>query len=226
LGADLPGPLFQPRGRDHLRRGVAIALRPLAQATILTIVAGIADAVGYITMGGVFAANMTGNTVLAGIAAARQDLVGTWDHLSPLVAFFAGAMLARALLRVLKSATAGILLEAALIAVVGFLGVGMETAAMIVAFAMGLQASSITSFAGSAVSTVVVTSTLARTADAAVDRLWPGATAKSTPAGNTRLLLLTWIGYLVGALIGGLLVHAVPQPLLVAAALLLVAVLL
>jgi uncharacterized membrane protein YoaK (UPF0700 family) len=180
--------------------------------------------VGYITMGGVFAANMTGNTVLAGIAAAKRDFIGTWDHLSPLVAFFAGAMLARALLRSLKSPTVGILLEAALIAVVGFLGVGMETAVMIVAFAMGLQASSITSFAGSAVSTVVVTSTLARTADAAVDRLWPGEPAKPAPAGNTRLLLLTWIGYLVGALIGGLLVHAIPQPLLVAAALLLIVV--
>lgn len=199
-------------------------MRPLAQAAILTIVAGIADAVGYITMGGVFAANMTGNTVLAGIAAAKQDFTGTWDHLSPLVAFFAGAMLARALLRRLKSPTAGILLEAALIAGVGSLGVGMETAVMIVAFAMGLQASSITSFAGSAVSTVVVTSTLARTADAAVDRLWPGAATKPAPAGNTQLLLLTWIGYLVGALIGGLLAHAIPQPLLVPAALLLIVV--
>ncbi len=43
------------------------------RATTLTIVAGIADAVGYITMGGVFAANMTGNTVLAGIAAAERN---------------------------------------------------------------------------------------------------------------------------------------------------------
>jgi len=42
--------------------------RDTVRATILTIIAGIADAVGYITMGGVFAANMTGNTVLAGIA--------------------------------------------------------------------------------------------------------------------------------------------------------------
>jgi len=46
--------------------------RDTAQATILTVIAGIADAVGYITMGGVFAANMTGNTVLAGIAAAQR----------------------------------------------------------------------------------------------------------------------------------------------------------
>jgi uncharacterized membrane protein YoaK (UPF0700 family) len=194
-------------------------VRPLAQATILTIVAGIADAVGYITMDGVFAANMTGNTVLAGIAAAKRDFIGTWDHLSPLVAFFAGAMLARALLRLLKSPTVGIAIEAALVAGVGFLGLGMETSVMIVAFAMGLQASSITSFAGSAISTVV-TSTLARTADAAVDRLWPGAGATPPSIKNTQILLLTWIGYLVGAVIGALLVDVMTYPLLVPAALL------
>lgn len=173
-------------------------------------------------MGGVFAANMTGNTVLAGIAAARHDFEGTWHHLTPLVAFFLGAMLARALLRLWRSPATGVLAEAALIGVAGFLDIGMEPTVMVVAFAMGLQASTITSFAGSAVSTVVVTSTLARTADAAVDRLWPGAATQAPASGNTHLLALTWIGYLVGALIGGLLLHATAYPLLVPAALLLV----
>ena len=135
-------------------------------------------------MGGVFVANMTGNTVLAGIEIAKGNNLGAWYHLTPLVAFFAGAMLARVMLRLLKAPMAGILLEAALIAVVDFLQAGQETAVMIVAFAMGLQASTITSFAGHAVSTVVVTSTLARTADAAVDRLWPGAAAP--PPGSLR----------------------------------------
>ena len=49
-----------------------MVVRPQIQATLLTIIAGISDAVGYITMGGVFAANMTGNTVLAGIALLRM----------------------------------------------------------------------------------------------------------------------------------------------------------
>ena len=172
-------------------------------------------------MGGVFAANMTGNTVLAGIAAAQRDSAGAWQHLMPLVAFFAGAMLARTLLRLLGSPTSGILIEAALIASVGVVDIGQESTVMVVALAMGIQASTITSFAGSAVSTVVVTSTLARTADAAIDRLWAGA-GKTPPAtANTQLLTLTWIGYLVGAVLGALLVHAVKHPLLVPAALLL-----
>ncbi len=86
---------------------------------------------------------------------------------------------------------------------------------MIVAFAMGLQASTITSFAGHSVSTVVVTSTLARTADAAVDRLWRGAAISPPSALNTGLLALTWTGYLVGAVIGGLLLPVLAWPLLV-----------
>jgi len=184
------------------------------------VVAGIADAIGYITMNGVFAANMTGNTVLAGIELAKGNHLGAWNHLTPLVAFFPGAMLARVMLRLLRTPIAGILLEATIIAVVGFLPIGEENAVMIVAFAMGLQASTITSFAGNAVSTVVVTSTLARTADAAVDRLWPGAAAPPPSAVNTWLLALTWTGYLVGAVVGGLLLPVMAYPLLVPAALL------
>ena len=160
---------LSPPARDTLR------------ATILTIIAGIADAVGYITMGGVFAANMTGNTVLAGIAAAQRNYTDAWHHLAPLVAFFLGAMLSRLLLRLTHKPTAGLLVEAALLAVVGFLPMDRELAVMIVAVAMGLQASAITHFDGSAVSTVVVTSTLARTADALLDRLWAGE-KKQLPA--------------------------------------------
>jgi len=82
--------------------------------------------VGYITMGGVFAANMTGNTVLAGIAAAEGHYANAGRHLAPLAAFFIGAMLARLLLRLWHKAAIPILLEAAMIAGVGFLPIGIE----------------------------------------------------------------------------------------------------
>jgi len=199
-----------------------IVNQPHLQATILTIVAGMADAVGYMTMGSVFAANMTGNTVLAGIALSQGDWLGAWRHLAPLVAFFAGAMIARLLLRLLRTPTTSLLVEAALLTCVGFLPVGPEAAVLIVAMAMGVQASAITHFAGSAVSTVVVTSTMARGADAVLDRIWPGGHRAPPAVTNRRLLALTWIGYLVGAVIGALLVPVVPYPLLVPAALLLV----
>lgn len=202
-----------------------IAGTPSLQATLLTIVAGIADAVGYITMGGVFAANMTGNTVLAGIAAAHGRYTDAFNHLSPLVTFFIGAMLARLVVRLWQRPAIAIGLEAALLAALDFLPVATEWKVLIVAAAMGLQASAITQFAGAAISTVVVTSTLARTADAALDALLPGAT-KAPPAKTTprRLLALTWLGYLAGAIAGALLLQVMPYPLLVPAALLILVI--
>jgi uncharacterized membrane protein YoaK (UPF0700 family) len=199
---------------------LAIPARDTVRATTLTIIAGIADAVGYITMGGVFAANMTGNTVLAGIAAAQRNHTEAWHHLAPLLAFFVGAMLSRLLLRLWHLPNACLAVEAALLAVVGFLAIDRELAVLIVALAMGVQASAITHFAGSAVSTVVVTSTLARTADSLLDWLWPGEKKDLPTAPNLPLLGLTWIGYLVGAVTGALLLGVMPYPLLVPVALL------
>jgi len=116
-----------------------------------------------------------------------------------------------------------LLIEAALLAVVGLLPIGREPSLMLVALAMGLQASAITHFGGTSVSTVVVTSTLARIAEATLDRMWP--TGRPLPSVATpRLLALTWIGYLVGAVGGVLLVGAVHWPLLVPAALLAIAI--
>src|ERR1700741_2598655 len=100
-------------------------------------------------MGSVFAANMTGNTVLAGIALAQGHWLDAWRHLAPLIAFFARAMLSRLLLRLSPPRAAGLLIEAALLALVGFLPVVPEGAVLIVAAAMGVQASAITHFAGS-----------------------------------------------------------------------------
>ena len=203
-----------------------MVVRPQIQATLLTIIAGISDAVGYITMGGVFAANMTGNTVLAGIALSEGRYPDAGRHLTPLVAFFIGAMLARLLLRVWNRPMIPTLLEAVVIGTMGFLPLASEPAVLVLAFAMGLQASAITQFGGVSVSTVVVTSTLARTADAALDRLWPAEAGKLAVVATPRLLLLTWLGYLVGAVAGGLLLHVVAWPLLVPAVLLVIVVLL
>lgn len=181
--------------------------------------AGIADAIGFITLGGVFAANMTGNTVLAGIAAAEGRWTDAGNHIGSVIAFFVGAMAARLLLRLGQRPFLPILLEAGLVAVLGFLPIEIEAAVVILAFAMGLQASALTTFGGVSISTVVVTSTLARTADAGVDAM-VGAGALPRVSGPW-LLASCWLGYLAGAVGGTLLLHVLAWPLLVPAALLL-----
>ena len=197
---------------------------PFLQATLLTVVAGIADSVGYITLGGIFAANMTGNTVLAGISLAEGHYVMAARRAAPLLAFFLGALLARLLLRLRHKPAVPLLIEAALIAAVGFLPIGTEPAIMIVALAMGLQASALTQFGGATVSTVVVTSTLARVADATLDRVWPAEKPDLPPVAAPHLLMLTWAGYLVGAVAGAMLLHVIAYPLVIPAALLVIAV--
>ncbi len=196
---------------------------PRVQAVLLSIVAGLADAVGFLTMGGIFAANMTGNTVLAGIALAERHWQLAGQRFLPLIAFFLGAMLARLLLRLSHRPWVPLLLEAALLAGVGFLPLGRETELMFAALAMGLQASAITHFGGAAVSTVVVTGTIARIADAVLDRLWPAEKRALPEVATPGLLALTWAGYFAGALAGALLIKVTALPLLVPAALLVVA---
>jgi uncharacterized membrane protein YoaK (UPF0700 family) len=180
--------------------------------------------VGFITMGGVFAANMTGNTVLAGIAAAQGRYLDAGRHLTPLVAFFLGAILARLLLRLLHKPAIPLLLEALIIAGLAFLPLAMQPAVLILAFAMGLQAAGMTHFAGTAVSTVVVTSTLARTAEATLDSIWRSKQAPLPPVAKPWLLLLSWAGYLAGAAIGAGLLHVMAVPLIAPAVLLLIVV--
>ena len=175
-------------------------------------------------MGGVFAANMTGNTVLAGIAGAEGRFEDALRHIATLLAFFVGAMLARVLLRLSRRQSVPILLEAAIVAAVGLVAMEREVAVLVLAFAMGIQASAVTHFAGAAISTVVVTSTLARTADGAVDALWPKRAAPASGSGLSARLALTWAGYLVGAVVGALLLKSFAWPLLSAAVLLLVLV--
>lgn len=199
--------------------------RQIAQATALTIVAGMADAVGYITMGGVFAANMTGNTVLAGIAIAQHKQTDAWHHFLPLAAFFLGSMLSRFLQRLTYRPAMVLLLEAILVAGAGFLPVSAETAVLVVSVAMGMQASASGPFCTNAVSTVVVTSTLTRAADAAVDRLWPPRKSESPVIADLRLLAFAWAGYLAGAIAGTLIVPLLAYPLLAPAAVLLLVLL-
>jgi uncharacterized membrane protein YoaK (UPF0700 family) len=191
------------------------------QAGLLTLVAGMADAIGYLAMGGVFAANMTGNTVLAGLALGEGQLDLAARRMAPLLTFFLGALLARLLLRLGQRPAVPLMVEAGVLVLSGLLPIGREPTLLLLALSMGLQASALTHFGGTPISTVVVTSTLARIAEATFDRLWIG---RLPAVAAPRLLMLTWVSYLTGAVLGVLLLKVMAAPLLVPAALLLIVV--
>lgn len=60
-------------------------------AALLAWTAGFIDAVGYLALGGVFVANMTGNTVVASVALAQQEWLSAWHRVFPVPLFVAGA---------------------------------------------------------------------------------------------------------------------------------------
>ena len=189
-------------------------------AALLCVAGGMADAIGYV-QSGVFAANMTGNTVLTGISLANGEFAVAIERASTFLTFFGGAMLGRLSLRFARSAWLPLLVEAVILCVSSF----MEPASLtilFIAFAMGIQATAITKFKGAAISTIVLTSTLARLAEAMLDffarhRIFATPSQKSPAA----LLAITWVAYAAGAVIAVLLLKVSSAALLAAGAIIL-----
>jgi uncharacterized membrane protein YoaK (UPF0700 family) len=167
---------------------------------LLALAAGVVDAVGYLEAG-VFTANMTGNTVLVGIALGQGDWGAAAQRLGALALFFAGAVAGDVLRRAGGGrATLPLAVETALLVAVAFLSPSIAVTAHAVAFAMGLQATAMLTFGGVALSTVVVTSTMARVAERAGQRIWreprrDGVAPPPPPARAGRLWFATWIVY-------------------------------
>lgn len=179
---------------------------------------GIADAVGFVHTG-VFAANMTGNTVLAALSIANRDWPLALDRVVTLAIFFGGAMAGRTLQRLWPHASwLPLLVEALLISVAAFVDPERTSAIWLVAAAMGIQATAATRVRGLTISTVVVTSTMARLAENAVDALAGDPRSEESGRSAPGGLALAWGSYAVGAVAAVLLMKATTLPLLAAAA--------
>jgi uncharacterized membrane protein YoaK (UPF0700 family) len=189
-----------------------------ASVALLSAACGIADAAGFVHTG-VFAANMTGNTVLAGLSVAHQDWPLALDRIVTLATFFAGAMLGRAFHRVWSDRPwLPLLIEAAIIAAAAFVDPARTVAIWLVAGAIGLQATAAMRVRGSTISTVVVTSTMARLAENAVDALARRAPAEDAGPIASSGLALAWGSYAAGAIAAVLLMRVTAHPLLASAA--------
>src|SRR4051812_48120439 len=78
----------EPQPHDPEARGVRLVVVLLA----LTVVSGVIDAVSYRGLGHVFTANMTGNVVVLGFAAAGAPGFSVPHTLTSLVSFLVGAV--------------------------------------------------------------------------------------------------------------------------------------
>lgn len=154
---------------------------------VLTLVSGLVDAVSYLGLGRVFTANMTGNVVVLGFAAAGAPGFSVTASLTSLGVFLVGAVTAgraskritgRRRLLITAMATEAILVGAA--AVVAYLastvgtGWGRYTVIALLAFAMGVRNAVIRHLAVRDMTTTVLTQTLT------------GLAADSSLAGGTN----------------------------------------
>lgn len=202
---------------------------PLVIALIvLTFITGMIDAVSYLGLGRVFTANMTGNVVLLGFAAAGVPGLSITRSLTSLGGFLVGAAAGGKLASVMASSAqrrwlvSAALTEAALIfaAAVAAFGFDIDSGApasrlyaiiVLTALAMGLRNATIRRVAVADVTTTVLTLTLT------------GLAADSSPASGTnpRLArrLLSVVAMFAGAAVGALLLqYGLAMPLAIAGA--------
>ena len=143
----------------------------------LTAVAGLIDAVSYLGLGHVFAANMTGNIVFLGFAAAGAQGLSVERSGAALVAFLLGAILGGRMALTADSARrhswlgTAFGLEGALLAVATLVSLGegaslggdvrrLYAAIVLIGFAMGLRNATIRRVGVPDITTTVLTLTL------------------------------------------------------------------
>jgi uncharacterized membrane protein YoaK (UPF0700 family) len=132
----------------------------------LAIASGTADAISYLGLGHVFVANMTGNTVLLGIAlASGNGGDGLRSGLS-LAGFCIGVALGALLLRTVRTSGVPAVLTLEVVVLAGLLGGWLAGGSRYVlipvaAGAMGLQSAAIAS-SGAEVATTYITGTITR----------------------------------------------------------------
>jgi uncharacterized membrane protein YoaK (UPF0700 family) len=192
------------------------------QVAVLCSVAGFVDAFGYLRFDHVFAANMTGTSVLLSIAATAGEWHRVRLYAVTLAAFVAGALVAGLLKHALQRPFIAILIAAALLALVHFLAVDAAVGLVLLGAAMGLQGTALNRFGTVTLPTIVITGAILRLADGIVARLWArrGTGAAAVATDETGFAAVAWLSYTVGgaAGVGGM---AVTDQALLAPALLL-----
>jgi uncharacterized membrane protein YoaK (UPF0700 family) len=187
--------------------------------------AGYVDAVGYLAFEHVFVANMTGNSVLLGIAAVEGHTDATLRSVLALLGFLAGAAVGTTLTDAQPAAgpwpamvTIALTIESIVLIAVAVAwatlphatGSILRTFVVGTAFAMGLQSAAARKLAVPGVSTVVLTSTLTSLVARAVAHVRHRACAEPTtkdPARGPAILFGVWGAYVGGAGLGTWMTH-------------------
>jgi uncharacterized membrane protein YoaK (UPF0700 family) len=214
----LPAPLpaGAAGGRAHrLREGLrSPAAFKNALVLLLTGAAGYVDAISYLALGRVFTANMTGNTVLLGLALVQGDTDGAGRALLALAGFLVGGALGAALAyRGLddnewpRGVTLALVVEGVvLVALANDRSGSLAYRVTLAAIAMGIQSAAARRLDVFGITTTFVTGTLTMLISLIVRH---GVLPSATGHGK-RLLGAVWVIYVVGAMAAGAASQLVP----------------
>ncbi|HSO94588.1 MAG TPA: YoaK family protein [Acidimicrobiia bacterium] len=162
-----------------------VAVRPRL-AILLAGVGGWVDAIGFLTLFGLFTAHLSGNTARLGVAIGRGEASTALTYAVPIVVFFAGAVVGVAFMtdrgaRGHRAVGPLLAVEAALVAAFMFAGTILRDAgdltprsasyyavAVLAVAAMGLQTAAIRNVAGVPVHTTFITGMVTHFAEAIV----------------------------------------------------------
>jgi uncharacterized membrane protein YoaK (UPF0700 family) len=194
-------------------------LPPALQAGLLVMIAGYADAIGFLQHRA-FAGQMTGNTILLAISLAEAGWSQAGFYLAVIVSFLIGVAISGSLVRLGYAQAMALSLAAVALAICAF--VTARWGALLLAFAMGAQNAAATHFGAATLNTVFITGDLQKLFEKVLAWVWqPNAAAKDeASSAGFATLALVWVEYFAGALIGALAQATLAYPLLIPAVLL------
>jgi uncharacterized membrane protein YoaK (UPF0700 family) len=192
-------------GQSTTEASLAVSIR---RVVALSAVAGYVEVIGFLDVGGIYPAIMTGNTVQLGLNFAR----GQWSRLSliafAIALFFLGGMIASLVRRHLRRPAVELLFMALLLAIAGIVRLHAPARIAVelplLALALAMQGETIARFSGLALQTIVVTNNMVKFSDALVGRYLSGWRRGTSPDKRPELkevLLpgLAWLSYSIGA---------------------------
>ncbi len=195
----------------------------LALASSLAAVAGCLDALSLDRLTGTFVAFQSGNTVLVGLEIGQGHLARAWPPLVAVLTYVVGSALTpfvirsgdgarRAPRRLLAWATLLLAADAGIV-LIGF-GTGSETPTGFLRYlgivaatlAMAMQTPVVRTVDGVPVSTTFSSGMLVRLGQSLADLLHRSARPRELPV--TRILVITNVAFLGGAILGGVAIEA------------------
>jgi uncharacterized membrane protein YoaK (UPF0700 family) len=211
-----------------------------AMLVMLSLAAGCVDAVGFLGLGQIFVANMTGNTVLLGLALGQARAEAALRAVVALAGFVVGVAAGAAIVGPGRersawspAVTAALALELVVLVACAagwFLagpepaGGGVYALVGLLALAMGVQSAAVRRLGVPGVATTYITGTLTDLTEGAISRLRPAVSAaisnhdrseRAMPSARGLMLPAdVWLAYGIGAIIVGIIAVRWPSGVL------------